>query len=88
MNRKSSVIWDYFTMVENNKAKCGFCKVILKVNQSSTTNLLRHMNTKHPTTDLSKRSRPNIELELEDNNSDNPSSHHETPSTSTSCNRK
>lgn len=66
MNRKTSVIWDYFTIIENEKAKCSFCKTVLKFNQSSTTNLLRHVKSKHPTIDLSKRLRPTLDLEQSD----------------------
>lgn len=84
MNRKTSVIWDYFTVIESDKAKCGFCKTVLKFNQSSTTNLLRHIKSKHPTTDLSKRSRPNFYVE--ENNSDDPSSNYGNLSASTSSN--
>lgn len=58
---------------------------MLKFNQSSTTNLLRHIKSKHPTTDLSKRSRPNFDLE-EDNNLDDPSSNNNILSASTSSN--
>lgn len=53
MNHKISVIWDYFTAIERDKAKCGFCNTVLTFNQSSTANLLRHnIKSKHPTTDL------------------------------------
>lgn len=71
MNRKTSAIWDYFTIVENDKAKCNFCKIVLKINQSSTTNLLRHIRSKHVTIDLSKRRRPNDDVDEE--NIDDPS---------------
>ncbi|KAE9523772.1 hypothetical protein AGLY_015832 [Aphis glycines] len=84
MNRKISVIWDYFTVIESDKAKCGFCKTVLKFNQSSTTNLLRHIKSKHPTTDLSKRSRPNFDVE--ENNPDDPPSNNGNLSASTSSN--
>ncbi|KAL4083491.1 hypothetical protein QTP88_028807 [Uroleucon formosanum] len=84
MNRKTSVIWDYFTVIESDKAKCGFYKTVLKFNQSSTTNLLRHIKSKHPTTDLSKRSRPNFDVE--ENNPDDPSSNNGNLSASTSSN--
>jgi len=52
MNRKTSVIWVYFTVIESDKAKCSFCRTVLKFNQSSTTNLLRHIKSKHSTTNL------------------------------------
>lgn len=84
MNRKNSVIWDYFTVIESDKAKCGFCKTVLKFNQSSITNLIRHIKSKHPTTDLSKCSRTNFDLE--ENNLDDPSSNNNIPLASTSSN--
>ncbi|XP_025203269.1 zinc finger BED domain-containing protein 6-like [Melanaphis sacchari] len=64
MNRKTSVIWDYFTVIESDKAK--------------------HIKSKHPTTDLSKRSRPNFDVK--ENNPDDPPSNNGNLSASTSSN--
>lgn len=57
MSRKESVIWDYFTPINDTSAKCGICKVEKKHAISSTSNLRRHMTTCHPTIDLSTRRR-------------------------------
>lgn len=43
MNCKTGVVWDYFTIIESDKVKCGFYKTVLKFNQSSTINLLRYI---------------------------------------------
>ncbi|CAI6359260.1 unnamed protein product [Macrosiphum euphorbiae] len=87
MNRKTSAIWDYFTIVENDKAKCNFCKIVLKFNQSSTTNLLRHIRSKHVTIDLSKRRRPNDDVDEEHIDDPSPMSI-QNPSTSISLDRE
>lgn len=57
MSRKESVIWDYFTPINDTSAKCGICKVEKKHAISSTSNLRRHMTTRHPTINLSTRRR-------------------------------
>jgi len=87
MNRKTSAIWDYFPIVENDKAKCNFCKIVLKFNQSSTTNLLRHIRSKHVTIDLSKRRRPNDDVDEENIDDPSPMSI-QNPSTSISLDRE
>jgi len=87
MSRKTSIIWDYFTIVEDDKAKCNFCKTVLKFNQSSTTNLLRHIRSKHVTIDLSKRRTPNDDVD-EENIDDPPPMSTQNPSTSTSLDRE
>lgn len=54
-NRKESVIWDYFTSLSETSANCGICKKPFRHTKSSTSNLRRHMNTCHPTINLSAR---------------------------------
>jgi len=54
---KYSVVWDFFTRLDDDQAKCGICKTILKVNRSSSTNLIRHLRTRHPTTNLAPHPR-------------------------------
>lgn len=64
---KSSVVWDYFTLEKDNiTAKCGLCRMKLKHNKASTSNLIRHVRTKHPTINLLNRNIRMIE-EQEDN---------------------
>lgn len=51
---KSSVVWDYFTL-NNDQVKCGLCKLIMKHNRSSTSNMMRHLRIKHTTINLNRR---------------------------------
>lgn len=51
---KSSVVWDYFTLI-GDQVKCGICRLSMKLNRSSTSNMMRHLRTKHSTVDLKKR---------------------------------
>lgn len=51
---KSSVAWDFFTLTDD-KVKCGLCRVTMKHNSSSTSNMMRHLRLKHVTVDLSRR---------------------------------
>lgn len=85
MSRKTSIIWDYFIIVEGDKAKCNFCKTVLKFNQSSTTNLIRHIRSNYR--DLSKRRRPNDDLDEENIDDPSPMST-QNPSTSISMDRQ
>nr|CAI5830783.1 unnamed protein product [Callosobruchus analis] len=50
--RKRSEIWNNFSSVGENRAKCGFCSAILSTLGGSTGNLSRHMKNKHPFTPL------------------------------------
>lgn len=55
-NRRSSPIWDYFTLHDDNKkARCSICRNNLSYTCSSIGNLHRHMRQKHPTVTLSER---------------------------------
>lgn len=53
-NRKRSHLWTLFTVLPDNKAKCGFCYQILSYKGGSTTNLSRHMKLKHPTVQIDR----------------------------------
>ncbi|MGH0128134.1 UNVERIFIED_CONTAM: hypothetical protein FKN15_033575 [Acipenser sinensis] len=48
-SRKQSSIWCHFTPVTSSKAKCDICCNELSYSGGSTTNLHRHLKTKHPT---------------------------------------
>lgn len=47
MNRKTSNIWQYCTILDRTHAKCGLCKQRLSY-KSSITNIKRHLARKHP----------------------------------------
>lgn len=49
--RIRSEIWNHFEKTESDpkKAKCKICRTLLCFSGGSTTNLRRHLNTKHPT---------------------------------------
>lgn len=51
---KISVVWDYFTLT-GDQVKCGLCRDSLCYNRSSTSNMMRHLRTKHMSVNLSKR---------------------------------
>lgn len=47
MERKRSKLWNFFSEEADNKAKCDLCKSVYSVKGGSTTNLQKHMSTKH-----------------------------------------
>lgn len=47
MNRKTSDIWQYCTVLDRTHAKCTLCKQRLSY-KSSITNIKRHLARKHP----------------------------------------
>lgn len=50
---KFSIIWDIFKLDPDNiHVKCGLCRTKIKINRSSTSNLIRHIKSKHPTVNL------------------------------------
>lgn len=51
LKRKTSFIWALFTIKNEKEANCNICKLGFKYG-SSTTNLKRHIQNKHPTIDL------------------------------------
>lgn len=64
---KSSIVWDYFTLEKDNiTAKCGLCRIKLKHNKASTSNLIRHVRSKHPTINLLNRNIRTIEEKEDD----------------------
>lgn len=51
-----SVVWNYFKLDNEKKnVKCGLCRVVMKHNKLSTSNMMRHMRLKHQTIDLSRQ---------------------------------
>ncbi|VVC41286.1 Ribonuclease H-like domain,Zinc finger C2H2-type,Zinc finger, BED-type,HAT, C-terminal dimerisation, partial [Cinara cedri] len=76
LNCKSSVIWDYFQLDQDNiNVKCGLCHIKLKNNRTSTSNLIRHMMSKHLTVSILNRNVHVLEETIVDQN--------HAPSTST-----
>lgn len=51
--RKISYLWNFFSEVDETFAKCNICSVKLSY-RTSTTNLKRHMESKHPTVKLNQ----------------------------------
>ncbi|CAG5046036.1 unnamed protein product [Parnassius apollo] len=47
--RKRSALWNHFSELTDNKAKCGYCAQTLSIPNKSIGNLSRHMRLKHPT---------------------------------------
>lgn len=47
LNRKRSTIWNHFTIKSSTIAKCSYCRQELTYSGGSTSNLLRHLKTKH-----------------------------------------
>lgn len=72
LKRKRSAIWNHFTVKSDIIAKCSYCGHEISYSGGSTSNLLRHLKTKHVAVPLSRPS--TIE-----ENVDDPSN---TPSTS------
>lgn len=46
-SRKRSEVWNHFSEIDHNKAKCGYCSQIISAKGGSTGNLTRHMRLKH-----------------------------------------
>lgn len=64
---KTNVVWNYFKLDENKiNVKCGLCRLETNHNQTSTSNMMRHMRLKHSTIDLSKN-RPVSNTHVEEN---------------------
>lgn len=61
LKRKRSAIWNHFTVLSDIIAKCSYCGHKLSYCGGSTSNLLRHLKTKHVGVPLSRT------LTIEDN---------------------
>lgn len=65
--RKTSVIWNFFTVKSETLAKCNFCSQVLSY-KTSITNLRHHVVKKHPSVriqDQTKSSVPNKNPDVE-----------------------
>lgn len=83
--KKTSHIWNFFTPQDDTKAKCNLCKQIISY-KTSTSNLKRHFERKHPLVNLTRDSNtqkkntpPPLPLETQ-----NVSANRSEPQTSTS----
>lgn len=47
MDKKKSDVWNHFTTLDNEKAKCSFCSTEYSFKGGSTANLSRHLKRKH-----------------------------------------
>lgn len=47
--QKRSVIWLYFSILSDAKAKCNLCRSIYSHKNGNITNLRKHLKTRHPT---------------------------------------
>lgn len=64
---KTSIVWNYFKLDDNKKnVKYGLYRLEMKHNQTSTSNMIRHMRLKHSTIELSKH-RPASNMHVEEN---------------------
>lgn len=54
LKAKRSIIWYHFTIKSNTIAKCSYCRNELSYSGGSTSNLLRHLKTKHSTVPLTR----------------------------------
>nr|CAH7746875.1 unnamed protein product [Callosobruchus chinensis] len=71
-NRRSS-IWEYFTkLIDEAKAKCNICAVILSFNGATTSNMTRHMKLKHPTINLSESRKRKLSVTEEEEQTERP----------------
>lgn len=66
MAPKKSHIWSFFTVIDDNKAKCNSCSAIQSTKSGSTGNLLRHCRNKHPSIPLASDSDIRIVVVEED----------------------
>jgi len=58
---KTSEIWNHFTESAHQKAKCGYCSVILSTSGGSLNNLKRHLKLKHCTIPFNSSERRPVE---------------------------
>lgn len=48
-SKKRSVVWDFFETVDSGTVHCLLCSdYMIRYEQGSTTNMLRHLRAKHP----------------------------------------
>lgn len=55
VNKKRSNVWNHYTLIAANVAKCNYCNEKKSFAGGSTGNLLRHVKTKHVTVPLHRQ---------------------------------
>lgn len=81
MNRKkTSFLWKFFSQEKDSKAVCNLCKQVMSY-KTSTTNLKKHLERKHPLVQLSNEPQRRDPAPVLDENNESPSA---TPGPSTS----
>ena len=46
--KRTSPVWAFFTTVENELNKCNICDAVVRSVKQNTTNMMKHLTTKHP----------------------------------------
>lgn len=54
LNRKRNAIWNHFTNKSHTVAKCSYCGHNVSYGGGSTSNLMRHLKTRHVTVSLTR----------------------------------
>lgn len=72
LNRKRSAIWNHFTIKSHIIAKCSYCGHDVSYSGGSTSNLMRHLKTKHVTVPLTRPLVNQIDSLENDENIDDP----------------
>lgn len=72
LKRKRSAIWNHFMVKSDIIAKCSYCGHEISYSEGSTSNLLRHLKTKHVAVPLSRPS--TIEENVDDPSNTPPTS--------------
>lgn len=52
MDKKTSPVWQYVTLVGTGKIKCNLCQKQFQFTHGAVSNMRKHLRTKHPTVDL------------------------------------
>ncbi|VVC37209.1 Zinc finger C2H2-type,Zinc finger, BED-type [Cinara cedri] len=47
MDRKKSGVWNHYSIINSEKAKCSYCSSSVSYKGGSTSNLSKHLKRKH-----------------------------------------
>lgn len=91
MDKRTSDVWNHYSVINNEKAKCSYCTNSFSYKGGSTANLSKHLKRKHIIQyEARKIRRMNVEQDIDEPNEISPSqqqvnsSNQDQPSTSTS----
>jgi len=73
-SKKRSHIWNNFTIIDEQYAKCSYCSAKVSYGGGSISNLTRHIKTKHITVPLDQGMRKQAQNLVNEENFDDPSS--------------